>query len=148
MGMENIAMNQITYNDTLKDLPSGQLQQLFVSAGWSDGLETQDMINTGYRIPWINSTLVVSAWVDERLIGAVRVISDTMFRSIIYDLVVLPEYQNRGVGSKLVRLCIEHFPHSEWLVQTKKELSGYYKKLGFEVNGDVFLSVPCRLFTR
>jgi hypothetical protein len=37
-----------------------------------------------YNIPFINSTLVISAWENDRLIGAVRVLSDKMFRSIIY----------------------------------------------------------------
>jgi ribosomal protein S18 acetylase RimI-like enzyme len=105
------------------------------------------MIKIGYSVPWINSTLVVSAWVGACLIGAVRVLSDTMFRSIIYDLLVLPEYQNRGIGTELIRRCIEHFPDSEWLVQTREEISGYYKKLGFTVINDKFLSVPCKLFT-
>jgi len=138
----------ITYNDTQKNLPPEQLHKLFVAVGWSDGSETPDMIRKGYSIPWINSTLVISAWDGERLIGAVRVLSDTMFRSIIYDLMVLPEYQNRGVGKELVKHCIEHFPSSEWLVQTTKETSGYYEKNGFTINTDVFLTVPCKLFIR
>ena len=70
----------ISYNDAKKDLPPEQLHDLFVAVGWSDGTETPDMIQKGYRIPWINSTLVVSAWDGERLIGAVRVLSDTLFR--------------------------------------------------------------------
>jgi len=138
----------ITYNDTQKNLPPEQLHKLFVAVGWSDGSETPDMIKKGYGIPWVNSTLVISAWDNDRLIGAVRVLSDTMFRSIIYDLMVLPEYQNRGIGKELVRRCIEHFPNSEWLVQTTKEISGYYEKNGFTVNNDVLLTVPCKLFTR
>ena len=138
----------ITYNDTQKDLPPEQLHKLFVAVGWSDGSETPDMIKKGYSIPWVNSTLVISAWDGDRLIGAVRVLNDTMFRSIIYDLMVLPEYQNRGIGKELVRRCIEHFPNSEWLVQTTKEISGYYEKNGFTVNNDVLLTVPCKLFTR
>jgi len=138
----------INYNDTQKDLPPEQLRDLFISVGWSDGSETPDMVKAGYGIPWINSTLVVSAWVGERLIGAVRVLSDTMFRSIIYDLMVLPEYQNMGIGAELLRRCIAHFPNSEWLVQTTKEISGYYIKHGFKVIDDVFLTIPCKLFTR
>jgi len=138
----------ITYNDIKKDLPPERLRDLFVSVGWSDGGETPDMIEKGYRIPWINSTLVVSAWDGERLIGAVRVLSDTMFRSIIYDLLVLPEYQNMGIGKELLRRCCDHFPNSEWLVQTTKEISGYYIKRGFQVIDDVFLTIPCKLFSR
>ena len=138
----------ITYNDNKKDLPPEQLHKLFVAVGWSDGSETPDMIQKGYRIPWVNSTIVISAWDYARLIGAVRVLSDTMFRSIIYDLMVLPEYQGKGIGKELVKRCIEHFPNSEWLVQTTKEISNYYEKNGFTVNNDVFLTVPCKLFTR
>jgi ribosomal protein S18 acetylase RimI-like enzyme len=136
----------IIYNDTRKDLPCGQLHRLFVSVGWSDGTETPDMISN-YNIPFKNSTLVVSAWENENLVGAVRVLSDQMFRSVLYDFLVLPDYQNRGIGREMLRRCLEHFPKSEWLVQTTKEISGYYEKNGFKVNSDVFLSIPCQLFT-
>ena len=137
----------ITYNDQRKDLPPEQLHNLVVAVGWSDGSETPEMIQKGYSIPWINSTLVISAWDDDRLIGAVRVLSDTMFRSIIYDLLVLPEYQGNGVGTELTKRCFVRFPNSEWLVQTTKEISGYYEKMGFIVNNDTFLSIPCKLFS-
>ena len=137
----------IVYNDEKKDLPPEQLHRLFVSAGWSDGSETLEMINN-YNVPFINSTLVVSAWENERLIGAARVLSDKMFRSVIYDLLVLPEFQNKGIGKELVKRCVGHFPSSEWLVQTTEKISGYYKKIGFKVNNDVFLTIPCKLFTR
>jgi len=113
--MEGLKSMGIIYNDTKKDLPSEQLHKLFMSVGWSDGSETSDMIKN-YNIPFTNSTLVISAWENECLIGAVRVLSDKMFRSIIYDLLVLPEFQNKGIGKELLKRCIEHFPNSEWLV--------------------------------
>lgn len=142
----------IVYSETQKDLPVEQLHSLFVSVGWSDGTETQDMINKGYYVPWVNSTLVISAWSEGHLIGAVRVLSDTMFRSTIYDLLVLPEFQRRGIGSELLKRCIRHFPKSEWFLTTEKETAMFYKKNGFEKCGDggdgVFLSIPCKLFSR
>lgn len=137
----------ITYNDTKKDLPTEQLHKLFMSAGWSDGSETLDMIKN-YNNPFINSTLVISAWENERLIGVVRVLSDKMFRSIIYDLIVLPEFQNKGIGSELLKRGISQFPNSEWLVQTTDKISSYYEKNGFKVINDVFLTIPCKLFTQ
>lgn len=141
---ENVS---IIFNDTEKDLPYEQLHRLFVAVGWSDGLETPNMIKN-YNIPFVNSTLVISAWENERLIGAVRVLSDKMFRSIIYDLLVLPEFQNKGIGKELIKRCIEHFPDSEWLVGTTKEIASFYEKIGFKrVDDGVFLTIPCNLFT-
>ena len=70
-----------------------------------------------------------------------------MFRSIIYDLLVMPEFQNMGIGKELLKRCIEHFPTSEWLVQTTENISSYYEKNGFKVTDDVFLTIPCKLFT-
>ena len=136
----------IVYCTTKKDLPSSELHKLFISAGWSDGSETTEMIEN-YNIPFINSTLVVSAWENDSLVGVVRVLSDKMFRSIIYDLVIYPEYQRRGIGKELIHLCIAHYPNSEWLVETADEIAGYYEQLGFKISNDTFLSMPCKYFT-
>lgn len=133
----------ITYNDTKKDLPVEQLYHLFFSAGWagSEITPAPDILNN-FNIPFINSTLVISAWKNGRLIGTVRVLSDMFIRSVIYDLVIDPDYQNKGIGTELVRRCIEHFPNTEWLVQTEKHISGYYEKIGFKIYNDVVLTIP------
>jgi predicted N-acetyltransferase YhbS len=127
----------IIYNDIKKDLPCEQIQKLFVSAGWSDGSLTPFM-----NKPFINSTLVISAWENENLIGIVRVLSDKIIRSVIYDLVVLPDYHNKGIGKELVKRCIEHFPNSEWLIQTESHIAGYYEKMGFKIHNGVVLTIP------
>lgn len=130
--------------ETYKDLPCKELYNLFHAVGWSDGNIAPSMLEN-FNKNFINSTLVFSAWIDGKLIGCVRVLSDKMFRSIIYDLAVLPEFQNKGIGNELVRRCIETFPNSEWLVQTETA-SRFYEKMGFSVNKDIFLSIPCKWF--
>ena len=100
-----------------------------------------DILKT-FNVPFINSALVISAWDNERLVGTVRVLSDKIIRSIIYDLLVDPEYQNRGIGKELVKRCVEHYLNSEWLVQTEERISGYYEKIGFKVYNDVVLTIP------
>jgi ribosomal protein S18 acetylase RimI-like enzyme len=139
------AKMNITYNETKKDLPCDQLQKMFVAVGWSDDSETPDMLEK-FNIGFINSTIVISAWENEKLVGAVRVLSDKMFRSVIYDLLVLPEYQNKGIGTELIKRCIAHFPNSEWLVQTLQKTSPYYEKHGFKINNDTFLTIPSKYF--
>lgn len=134
---------EILYDDMKKDVPSDQLHRLFTLVGWSDGSETMEMKNH-FNLPFKNSTLVISAWKGDRLIGVVRVLSDKMIRSVIYDVAVDPDFQGQGIGRELVERCMEHYPESEWLVQTKEHISGYYEKLGFKRESDVFLSIPCK----
>lgn len=135
---------QVEYR-TQKDLPCEELYQLFLAVGWAtEDKTTQEMIDH-FNIGFLNSTFVFSAWIDGRLVGCVRVLSDLHFRSIIYDLAVLPEYQKKGIGKELVQRCINACESSEWLVQTDMA-KGFYEKIGFQENGDYFLTIPCKWF--
>lgn len=130
---------------TQKDLPCNQLYQLFLAVGWANEADTTQAMIDHFNIGFINSTFVFSAWADEQLVGCVRVLSDLHFRSIIYDLAVLPAFQNKGIGSELVRRCRSACESSEWLVQTDSA-KGFYEKIGFRKNDDYFLSIPCKWF--
>ena len=99
-----------------------------------------------FNRPFLNSTFVFSAWDGEKLVGCVRVLSDRIFRSVIYDLAVLPDYQGHEIGRELVRLCRSECPDSEWLVQTTPERVGFYEHLGFRTNSDPLLTIPCKWF--
>lgn len=54
---------------------------------------------------------MISAYNSGQLIGYGRVISDCIQHALILDLIVLPEYQNRGIGrtilQKLVKRCLQ-----------------------------------------
>lgn len=130
---------------TNKDLTCEELYKLFLSVGWAkEENTTQEMIDN-FNIGFLNSTFVFSAWVDGQLVGCVRVLSDLHFRSVIYDLAVLPKFQNKGIGTELVRKCTTACESSEWLVQTEKS-KAFYEKIGFQKNEDDFLTIPCKLF--
>ena len=140
----------ITYNNQKKDLPVDQLSHLFELVGWtkeSDGEETEER-KAGFIKPWLCYTLVVSAWDGERLVGAMRVLSDTIFRSVICDLIVDPEYQGQSIGRELITMCKDYFSGSEWLVGCDKMNNEFYKKLGFQeaLETGNFLVIPCKLF--
>lgn len=130
---------------TQKDLPCDELYQLFLAVGWAtEDTTTQDMIDN-FNIGFINSTFVFSAWVDGKLVGCVRVLSDLHFRSIILDLAVLPSFQQKGIGKELVQRCRNACEDSEWLVQTDLA-KGFYEKIGFKENKDFFLTIPSKWF--
>jgi len=131
---------KITYTDTQKALPNNQLIHLFKEAGWVNG-EPNPEHDANFNIGHKNSTLVISAWDGERLVGAVRVLSDTIFRSYLLDLVVDPEYQCQGIGSEMVKRCIAHYPDSHWLAGAADDAVEFYNKCGF-IGNKGYLSIP------
>ena len=133
----------ITYK-TNKDLPNEQLYNLFSAVGWADEESTTQTMIDNFNKPFLNSTIVISAWDDGVLVGCIRVLSDLMFRSVIYDLAVLPEYQGNGIGKELVRKCRAQVTKSEWLLGTTTEKTSFYEHIGFKKCDDVFLYVPCK----
>lgn len=134
----------IVYKD-IKELPNDQLHDVFVKVGWSDGQEN-DFLSNNFNAPFKNSTLVLSAWDEEKLVGCIRVISDKIVRSIIQDFAVLPEYQGKGIGTELLKRCLLVYPKSEWLVPTIKENISYYEKRGFKISNGIFLTIPSQWF--
>ena len=58
----------------------------------------------------LNRTLNITAYDGDVLVGCLRILSDGYFFGTITELLVLPEYQRRGIGSHLLQLAREHTP--------------------------------------
>lgn len=84
--------------------------------------------------------IVLSAWDCDKLIGLARSLTDYAYCCYLSDLAVDRDYQNRGVGSELVRRtqAVAGDEVSLMLLSTPEALS-YYPKLGFEYASNAFL---------
>ncbi len=79
-----------------------------------------------------NSFAVCTALVDGRMVGFGRAISDGQYQSAIYDVVVLPEFQNQGVGKTIMNALIEKLPKkSTVLIFVAPGKQDFYRKFGF-----------------
>ena len=58
----------------------------------------------------LSRTLNITAYDGNVLVGCLRILSDGYFFGTITELLVLPEYQRRGIGSHLLQLAREHTP--------------------------------------
>ena len=58
----------------------------------------------------LSKTLNITAYDNERLVGCLRILTDGYFFGTITELLVLPEYQKQGVGSRLLELAKENTP--------------------------------------
>ena len=58
----------------------------------------------------LSMTLNITAYDNEILVGCLRILSDGYYFGTITELLVLPAYQRRGIGSRLLQLARENTP--------------------------------------
>ena len=58
----------------------------------------------------LSKTINITAYDNEVLIGCLRILTDGYYFGTITELLVLPEYQKQGVGSKLLQLAKDNTP--------------------------------------
>ena len=80
-----------------------------------------------------NSSILVSAYEGEKIVGVCRSISDFTFVTYISELIVHPEYQQRGIGSMLIKQTKTLSKGAKRLVLlSSKTANNFYSKMGFE----------------
>ncbi len=77
------------------------------------------------------SSLVISAWHGERLVGLARVLSDGVLFSFLCDLAVEPDVQGYGIGKKLIDEVLTRCEGTELVLRDSDISSGFYQRLGF-----------------
>ena len=89
--------NMIRYTTECPD--PAEYFSLFETTGWNGKYAaTQDELASAVRHSW----LTVSALDGDHLVASGRVVSDGVLYAMIYDMIVRPEYQRRGIGSELL----------------------------------------------
>lgn len=85
-----------------------------------------------------NSFLVVSMWevrgARRRLIGFARATSDHAFNATIWDVVIHPSFQNKGLGKGLINYMIKQLRSediSNITLFADPDVIDFYRRLGF-----------------
>lgn len=79
----------------------------------------------------LSKTVNITAYDGERLVGCLRILSDGCFFGTITELLVLPEYQGKGVGSRLLQLARESTPTMLYF-GAQPGAEAFYEKNGCE----------------
>jgi GNAT superfamily N-acetyltransferase len=105
------------------------------SVGWKEIEANQ--AQTGL----IHSAYLIVAESDSKPVGLARLVSDGGYIAIIVDVIVLPEYQGKGIGKSLMKKVIDFIKSDLKEGQTvfvnlmsAKGKEAFYKKLGFTEN--------------
>ncbi|NHM31931.1 GNAT family N-acetyltransferase [Neobacillus terrae] len=109
-----------------------EFYQLYETTGWNARYGfTQDDLFISINKSWY----LVSVYDSKKLIGFGRIVSDGIYQTFIGDLIIHPDYQKRGIGSKVLNLLIEKCKSSgiKWVQLTSaKGKAEFYKKHGFQ----------------
>jgi len=121
----------IEYRQTLPD--KREFFELFDTTGWnSDYRASPEEIHAAIGHHWC----AVSAYEGDRLVGFGRVDSDGHIHAMIFDLIVHPEYQGRGIGhtilAHLIGRCRDAGIRDVQLFCARGKI-GFYERHGFEV---------------
>lgn len=77
----------------------------------------------------LSKTLNITAYDNNVLVGCLRILSDGYYFGTITELLVLPEYQKHGVGSKLLQLAKDSTPTMLYF-GSQPGVEGFYEKNG------------------
>jgi aralkylamine N-acetyltransferase len=78
-----------------------------------------------------NSPIRCFVWDAGELIGAGRAITDGVRYSVIFDVVLLPEYQGRGIGKQIMGFLADRSKAPAILLYAVPGREGFYAKLGY-----------------
>mgnify|MGYP001408393643 FL=1 len=120
-----------------------EILDLYKSVEWDLYIVDPTMLKNAYN----NSLKTYGAYVDDKLVGIIRVVGDGYSVVFIQDLLIRPEFQRQGIGRALMQRIIDEYKgvyQMHLLTDNTEKTIGFYKSMGFIMDTDI----NCRAFTR
>ena len=73
----------------------------------------------------------IGAWDADRLVGAVRVLSDIYFFACVSEILVDPDYQRQGIGRRLMDAALRYAPRGKLFLGAQPQAVAFFERLGY-----------------
>lgn len=100
-----------------------------------------------------HANLVCTAWDGDRLVGVARSLTDFQYCCYLSDLAVDVAYQNRGIGTELIRMTQSRLhPKANVILLAAPKAREYYPKIGMQPHSSAWVTsasplLPARSIT-
>lgn len=114
----------------LKSYDEGAVLALYAAVGWTNYTQRPELLRRAFA----GSLCTLCAYDGGRIAGIVRAVGDGASVLCVQDLLVLPEYQRRGLGSRLLRELLARYPdvyQTMLLTDDTPEHAAFYERAGF-----------------
>ena len=104
---------------------------LYEAVGWTNYTQNPTMLKEAYE----NSLHILGALNEEgKLVGVLRAVGDGASILFIQDILVYPEYQHQGIGTKLLQQTLEKYKNVyqiQLATDDSKKTISFYESNGF-----------------
>lgn len=120
-------MEIIYKDDIMPDID--QIIDVYNSSGINRPTNDKERIKKMYS----HSNLILTAWDNDKLVGISRSVTDFYYCCYLFDLAVRKEYQNRGIGKKLIELTKNKIGEQTALILISAPTAkDFYLKIGMQ----------------
>ena len=114
-------------------LPCNGLYKLKVlldkNTSWAKNRKIKDLKNC-----LANSDVIISLWSNNKILGFGRALSDGIYRTVLWDIVIDHNYQGKGYGKLIVNSLLEskRIKQSEKIYLMTSNQKDFYCQIGFD----------------
>ena len=132
--------NDYFFYDSKHAVTAAELQDLYRFTGWGRSRSVE-----GIEAMLKETSLCFSARSAGQLVGFCRIITDFIYRASLWDVVVHPAHQGRGLGSALVDYALTHpaICKIPLILTYTSEWKSFMESRGFVSSGGVMMMLRC-----
>ena len=107
---------------------------LFFEVGFLRFPDKREKYKEAIKKAFKNSQYVLGAYIKDELIGFARVLTDEVLFATIWNMIVKPKYQKKGVGKLLLEKCLNKYSNLHFFLIADEDVIDFYKKSGFKIH--------------
>jgi ribosomal protein S18 acetylase RimI-like enzyme len=131
--------NYLFYDSKLA-VTAAELQDLYRYSQWGRSRSVE-----GIETMLTNTSMCFSARSGGKLVGFCRIVTDFIYRASLWDVMVHPAHQGKGLGSALVDYALTHpaIKKIPLIVTYTDEWIPFMTSRGFEARESVMMMLRC-----